>query len=375
MLSERWERLFAEIQEAGLSGIALMPGPNLFYMTGLRMGLSERPALCVIAQDGKVTFLLPKLEERKGEAVSSQLSGEGVEASFTVVSFSDEEGPAGAFSRVFTGSGSRWGFEFRTMRLLELSLITAAVPGLEWRDAGEIMKKLRMIKDESELESMRKACRLADLGADIARKLLSPGKRATDIVREIDMQLKAEGAQSVGMSLATGVDTALPHARTSTREIREGDVAWLDLTVCVDGYWGDITRSYAIGDIGPEMKRVYRVVLEANEAARTKAKPGMSGAEVDALARETIESYGYGDYFVHRTGHGLGLEVHEDPYVVASNTSPLPVGSTFTIEPGIYIPGKGGIRIEDDVVMTENGCRSLTAYPRNLLDDDRKLVV
>ncbi|MGI6663305.1 MAG: M24 family metallopeptidase [Bacillota bacterium] len=375
MRKERWERLLAEIQEAGLSGIALMPGPNLFYMTGLRMGLSERPTLCVITEDAKVTFLMPKLEARKGDAVSSHLAREGVEAQFDVVAFSDEEGPKEAFSKVFAGMGTRWGFEYRSMRLLEFSLITPAVRDLEWVDAGEIMKKLRMIKDECELESMRKATRLADLGADIARKLLRPGKQATDIVREIERQLKAEGAQAVGTSLATGVDTALPHAGTSTREIAEGDVAWLDLTVCVDGYWGDITRSYAIGDIGPEMKRVYRVVLEANETARTQAKPGMSGAEVDALAREVIESYGYGDYFVHRTGHGLGLEIHEDPYVVASNTSPLPVGSTFTIEPGVYIPGKGGIRIEDDVVMTENGLRSLTAYPRNLLDDDRKLVV
>jgi Xaa-Pro dipeptidase len=372
---ERWERLLAEVDNAGLSGIALMPGPNLFYMTGLRMGLSERPTLCVITRDGNVTFLMPKLEARKGDAISAQLSDEGVQAAFSVVSFSDEEGPGGAFAGVFGQAGLNWGFEFRSMRLLEFSLISGALPGVQWTDAGEIMRKLRMIKDESELLSMRKACRLADLGADIAKKLLAPGRRAGDIVREIERQLKADGAQAVGMALATGVDTALPHAGTSTGQIAEGDVAWLDLTVCVDGYWGDITRSYAIGDIGPEMKRVYRVVLEANDAARTKATPGMSGAEVDALAREVIESYGYGDYFIHRTGHGLGLEVHEDPYIVASNTSPLPVGSTFTIEPGVYIPGKGGIRIEDDVVMTENGCRSLTAYPRNLLDDDRKLVV
>ncbi|HHY75744.1 MAG TPA: aminopeptidase P family protein [Firmicutes bacterium] len=375
MRKERWEKLFSEIREADLSGVALMPGPNLFYMTGLRMGLSERPTLCVVEGRGKITFLMPKLEARKGESAAKELAGEGVEADFDVVAFSDEEGPGEAFSKVFSGAGVKWGFEYRAMRLLELSLILAGIPGLEWVDAGEIMKKLRMIKDESELESMRKASRLADLGADIARKLLAPGRRGIDIAREIETQLKAEGAQAVGMSLATGVDTALPHAGTSTREIAEGDLAWLDLMVCVDGYWADITRSYAVGELEPEMKRAYRAVLEANEAARTKARPGMSGAEVDALAREVIESYGYGEYFIHRTGHGLGLEIHEDPYIVASNTSPLAIGSTFTIEPGVYIPGKGGIRIEDDVVMTESGLKSLTAYPRNLIDDDRKLVV
>lgn len=375
MRKERWERLLAEVNEAGISGVALMPGPNLFYMTGLRMGLSERPTLCVAARDGKVTFLMPKLEARKGEAVSAELADEGVALAFSVVPFSDEEGPRDAFRKVFADGGSKWAFESRTMRLLEFSLISSAVGSVEWIDAGEIMKKLRMIKDETELATMRKACELCDLGADIAKRLLAPGVRAVDVAGEIERQLKSKGAQIVGLSLATGADTAIPHAGTSTAPVAEGDVAWLDLTVCVEGYWGDITRSYAVGEISGEMNRVYQVVLEANEAARLKARPGMSGEEVDALAREVIESYGYGDCFIHRTGHGLGLEVHEDPYIVASNHVPLPVGSTFTIEPGVYLPGKGGIRIEDDVVMTETGLKSLTAYPRNLLNEDRKLVV
>lgn len=374
MRKERWERLLADVAEAGLSGVALMPGPNLFYMTGLRMGLSERPTLCV-ASEGKVTFLMPKLEARKGNAVSAALADEGIDLDFEVAPFSDEEGPADAFKRVFGPLGAKWAFEYRAMRLLELSLIGSAVAGLEWTDAGDIMRKLRMIKDEAELKSMQKACELTDLGVDMGKRMLAPGVRASDVVVEIERQLKMKGAQAVGMSLATGADTALPHAGTSTNPVAEGDLAWLDLMACVDGYWGDITRTYAIGEISDEMKRVYRVVYEANEAARLRSRPGMSGAEVDALARDVIESYGYGDCFIHRTGHGLGLEVHEDPYVVASNREPLPVGSTFTIEPGIYLPGKGGVRIEDDVVMTENGCRSLTAYPRDLLDDERKLVV
>jgi Xaa-Pro dipeptidase len=261
------------------------------------------------------------------------------------------------------------------MRLLELSLMKQSMGDFPWMDAGEILKKMRMIKDETELSSMEKACALTDLGVDAAGRLLAPGKKAADVAVEVERLLKEKGAQAVGMSLATGVDTALPHAGTSSRPIVDGDLAWLDLMVSVDGYWGDITRTFAIGNVSGEMKRVYRVVLEAQENARTKTRPGMSGAEVDALARDVIASYGYGDYFIHRTGHGLGLEVHEDPYVVASNNTPLPVGSTFTIEPGVYLPGKGGVRIEDDVVLTERGARSLTSYPRNLLDDETKLVV
>jgi len=397
MRKERWQRLLAEIEARGLAGLALVPGPNLFYMTGLRMGLSERPAVCVVSRDGRVTFLMPQLEARKGEAVSAALSEAGVTLHFQVEPFSDEDGPSAAFGRVFgqatgvetAGGGetprsteagqaarqAKWALEFRNMRILELALMKESLGDFLWTDAGEILGKLRIIKDETELASMEKACGLTDLGADIARRLLAPGRRATEVAMEIERQLKAKGAGAVGMSLATGVDTALPHSPTSTRPIADGDLAWLDLTVSVDGYWGDITRTYAMGNVPDEMKRVYRVVLEAQEQARTKAAPGMTGAEVDALAREAIASYGYGDCFIHRTGHGLGLEVHEEPYVVASNKAPLPVGSTFTIEPGIYIPGKGGVRIEDDVVLTDKGARCLTSYPRNLLDDETKLVV
>lgn len=377
MKRERWQRLLDEMHSEGLTGLALVPGPNLLYMTGLRMGLSERPTLCVITENRDVTFLMPQLEAKKGEVISTALADAGVHLSFRVEPFSDEEGPGPAYARVFGGSGmtGKWAFEHRNMRLLEFSLIRNTLGQFAWIDAGEILKKMRMIKDESEIASMEKACALTNLGVDIARGLLVPGATGAEVAMEVERQLKKSGAQGVGMSLATGADTGLPHAGTSQTPIADGDLAWLDLTVSVDGYWGDITRTYAVGSIPDEMKRIYQVVLEAQETARTKIRPGMSGAEVDALARDAIASYGFGDYFIHRTGHGLGLEVHEDPYVVASNEVPLPVGSVVTIEPGIYIPGKGGVRVEDDVLITERGARSLTSYPRNLLDDETKLVV
>jgi Xaa-Pro aminopeptidase len=163
------------------------------------------------------------------------------------------------------------------MRLLEFSLIRDNLGRFSWNDAGEILAKLRMIKDEVELASIEKACALADLGADVAARLLNPGVTGKEVAEAIERELKKKGAEAVGMSLATGIDTALPHAGTSSAKAVEGDLAWLDLVVCVDGYWGDITRTYAIGEIPDEMKRVYRVVLEAQENARTKIRPGMSG--------------------------------------------------------------------------------------------------
>ncbi|MFA6654754.1 MAG: Xaa-Pro peptidase family protein [Bacillota bacterium] len=367
MLKRRWTNLLQALKASELAGIAIMPGPNMFYMTGLFMGLSERPTFLTVHEEGKASLIMPVLESQKGQLVARRLEDNGVSLDFQVFSYADEEGPERAFEAALGSSSGTWALEFRSLRLLEYSLMKGVMGDFQWVDAGEIMKELRMVKDEAELRSMKEAARLADLGVEVARKLLAPGERARDIVVEIERQLKLQGAQMVSMSLATGANTAIPHAGTSTDLIEEGDLAWLDLCVNVDGYWSDITRTYAIGEISDELKQIYLIVLEAQENARLKAVPGMIGAQVDALARDVIAARGYGDYFIHRTGHGLGLEIHEDPYIVESNRDPLPIGSTFTIEPGIYLPGKGGVRIEDDVVLTHAGLECLTNYERNLL--------
>jgi Xaa-Pro dipeptidase len=368
MLKQRWDKLASAMEASHVSGVALMPGPNMFYLTGLSMGLSERPTLLVVGREGTVSLIMPQLERQKGEAVADCLQRQGVQARFHVYSYTDEAGPHKAFEEAFHGKTGTWALEYTALRMLEYSLMKAVLGEFAWVDAGEIMKGLRVVKDTGELEAMQEAARLADMGADIARNLLTPGKRATEIALEIEWKLRQEGADRVYMSLATGPDTAIPHAGTSSRVIESGDLAWLDLCVNVRGYWSDITRTYAIGGIPEELRRIYEIVLEAQERARLNAKPGMTGAQVDALAREVIAGHGYDHRFIHRTGHGLGLEIHEEPYIVATNHRPLPAGSTFTIEPGIYIPGKGGVRIEDDVVLTGEGARSLTQYPRNLLD-------
>lgn len=378
MRKERWQRLLARVKESGVSGIALVPGPNLYYLTGLRMGQSERVTVLVAKSDGKAFFVMPGFEASKGEAAVEALREEGVPVDFSVYPYLDQEGPLKAFlDALGTGASSRdtWAFEYGHMRLLEFRLFKEALGDFRHVDAGDILKDLRMIKDEEELSLMEKACKLCDLGVDVARGLCQPGRTGKEIARGVEAVLRDKGAGQVGISVATGPETAIPHARTSDRKIAGGDLVWIDLTVNVDGYWGDITRTFAVGTISRELEKVYRVVLEAQEHARLKARPGMTGKEIDDLAREVIGSYGYGEYFTHRTGHGLGLEVHEEPYIVASNTEVLREGTTFTVEPGIYIPGKGGVRIEDDVVLTANGARSLTSYPRNLLYCDGKLVV
>ena len=153
----------------------------------------------------------------------------------------------------------------------------------------------------------------------------------------------------------------------SDRPLQVGDLLVIDWGATVDDYPSDITRTFAVGELEPTLAQVYEVVKQANRAAKAVARPGASGRDLDRTARGVIEAAGYGDYFIHRTGHGLGLEVHEPPYIMEANTEPLHPGNVFTIEPGIYLSGRGGVRIEDDIVITPEGCRSLTTFPRDLI--------
>jgi Xaa-Pro aminopeptidase len=164
--------------------------------------------------------------------------------------------------------------------------------------------------------------------------------------------------------VASGPRSAIPHANTTDRTIEDGDPVWIDIVVFYEGYVADITRSCFAGKPTKEMRAVYQAVYEAQERGRTLARPGMTGAEIDALCRDHIERAGFGPYFTHRTGHGIGLDVHEEPYIVKSNKIPLAADMAFTVEPGVYLPGKGGVRIEDDVILTESGSRTLTSCPR-----------
>jgi Xaa-Pro dipeptidase len=164
-----------------------------------------------------------------------------------------------------------------------------------------------------------------------------------------------------------GPNSANPHATPSDRALAPGDLLVIDWGANVDGYFSDITRTFAIGDVDSELVRIAQLVIDANASGRTAARAGIPAAQVDEAARNIIAEAGYGEYFTHRTGHGLGLEVHEEPYIRSDNQQLLEVGMTFTIEPGIYLPGRGGVRFEDNIVVTPNGIESLTNLPRELI--------
>jgi Xaa-Pro dipeptidase len=195
-----------------------------------------------------------------------------------------------------------------------------------------------------------------------------PGMTEKEIAAALMVNLLRAGSEAMPFLplVQTGPNSASPHGATSSRQLERGDVLLLDFGAVAGGYASDITRTFAVGKIDPELVEVYRIVEAANAAGRATAGPGVACQEVDRAARRVIEDAGYGQFFIHRTGHGLGLEGHEPPYIVEGNTLPLEVGMTFTVEPGIYLPDRGGIRVEDDVVITEYGCQSLTTFERSL---------
>jgi Xaa-Pro dipeptidase len=236
-------------------------------------------------------------------------------------------------------------------------------------DAGGVISELRMIKDREEIEHMRQAIRITEQALQEVADVIQPGRADLEIATELKTAFLRAGAQRMSFEpiVVAGPESASPHAVPSGRLIELGDLVVIDCGVTYQGYVADITRTFAVGPIAPQLERVYEIVKEANAAGRAAVRPGVSAQEVDQVARQVIAEAGYGEYFTHRTGHGLGLEVHEPPYIVEGNKELLQPGMTFTIEPGIYLPGQGGVRIEDDVLVTPQSVETLTTFPRDQL--------
>jgi len=255
------------------------------------------------------------------------------------------------------------------MRVLELELLQRYAPGVSIAHAEPVMGTLRMHKDEEELNTMRRAIEVAEKAMRRMMPRIRIGMTEKQIAAMLTQFLMEGGADTVpfGPIVSAGPNSASPHAVPTDRPLQAGDLLVIDWGAYVDGYPSDITRTFAVGELDAELVRVYHTVRQANEQGRQAARPGATGRDVDRAARGVITDAGYGNYFIHRTGHGLGLEVHEPPFMMEDNTDPLETGMVFTVEPGIYLPDRGGVRIEDDVVVTADGHTCLTSFPRDLI--------
>jgi Xaa-Pro dipeptidase len=363
MFLERLHRLQTLLGQFRLDCAAAIAGPNLFYLTGLSFHLSERPAVGFFPVLGQPVLVVPELEVTKVAAAEPY--------PVRVFSYDDRRGPAAAFEQAARAlSAARLGVEHGRMRVMELRWIEAAFADTRVEPAEDVFARLRLVKDETELACMRRAVLIAEQAFAALLPQVRPGVTEAALAAELVSQMLRLGSGAelpFAPIVAAGPNSALPHAAVTGRPLQPGDMLIVDWGASWQGYASDLTRTLGVGPVDREWQTVFAAVKTANLAARAQARPGVTYASVDLAARRVIAEAGYGEYFTHRLGHGLGLEAHEAPSVHGDNQMLLEPGAVFTVEPGIYLPGRGGVRIEDDVVVTADGCESLSSYPRDWL--------
>ncbi len=357
---ERLARVREATAEAGLGALLLTPGPDLRYVTGYDAKQLERLTCLVVPAASDPFLVVPRLE-----LPAAQASPAG-RLSVEMVAWNETDDPFALVRRRLPGGLRRVGVADRMWAVMALRF-RAALPDVEQVPAGTVLRGLRMRKSAAEINALRAAGAAIDRVHEAVPALLRPGRTERAVSQDIAAAIIAEGHNTVDFVIVgSGPNGASPHHEVSDRVIEPGDVVVVDIGGTMpSGYCSDETRTYAVGRPPADFFAYYEVLRAAQRAAREAIGPGVTPESVDAAARKPIADAGYGEYFIHRTGHGIGLETHEDPYIVSGNTEPLAPGMAFSVEPGIY-PGPHGARIEDIVVCTENGHESMNTVDRSL---------
>jgi len=355
-------RLDALLEQSEADIVAIVPGENMVYFTGLHFHLSERPIIGLYSKDG-LSFIIPELEVTKLE--------NRPELEARRFQWTDEVGYYTAFRNAANELGmvnKSLGMDGQTMRVFEwLAFKKAGISSQNGVDIGRILLDMRAIKAPDEIANMQKAIDISEDALKVTLDWAKPGMTERQIADKLTAEMMDRGAQDIAFMLVlTGEKSGLPHGNTGDRVWGEDEFLLIDFGAKYNEYPADITRTFCVGEPTDQMRAMYDAVYGANKAAREFAKPGVTCDEVDRVARQVIEDAGLGDYFIHRLGHGLGLSVHELPNIVGGNQTVLEPGMVFTIEPGVYLPQVGGVRIEDNVVVTDDGVKVLTSYPREL---------
>jgi Xaa-Pro dipeptidase len=346
--------------------VAINPGPTLEYLTGLKFHLSERPVIALFAHDAPVLIFHPELESAK--LAELPFPGRGIAYG------EDPDTWVSTFLRGYQQAGfprAPWvGIEPRQLRVMEYSLLKTVAPQAQFIPAGKSLTDLRMIKDPTEISAMKIAVEIAESAIQSTLPAIRIGMTERQVASQLIQKLIQAGSDPempFAPIVSAGFNSANPHASPSDYPLRSGDLLVIDWGASYDGYFSDLTRTFALGETSSEYQRIADIVLQANVAGREACAPGVLAEDVDRAARRVIDQAGYGEFFIHRTGHGLGRESHEEPYIRAGNRLTLAPGMVFTIEPGIYLPGKNGVRIEDNIVITPSGSECLSSLPRELL--------
>jgi len=358
MYADRIERARAAMDKEGIDYLFVGPSSDLFYLTGYDAHISERMNLLIIGRDGKNAMVVPVLE--------APLYA-GRESLAPTLTWTETEEPATvAAGFIGDASGKKIGVANQLWSSFLLRL-QDALPGAQWTSGNEVMRVLRMRKDAAEIEALAEVARRTDAAwTEFIETARIAGLTESQAAKKLGELMEKQGLDWKGGICASGPNSASPHHHTGDRTIQRGDAVVFDWGSTYKGYHSDITRTVFIGEPTEEFRKVYDIVRRANQAAFDAVKPGVECQAIDKAARDVITAEGYGEAFIHRTGHGLGLDVHEEPYMVNGNTLPLEEGMVFSDEPGIYLEGNFGVRIEDIVVCTEHGARRFNEATRDL---------
>ncbi|MEV0647215.1 Xaa-Pro peptidase family protein [Phytomonospora sp. NPDC050363] len=360
--SERIAAVRASTAAAGIDALVITPGAELRYLTGYDAHASERLTALVVPAEGPATLIVPRLE--RPLAASSPLPGTGV----GIVDFGDGVNPyalLASFLDEHVGSGRRVIGAAERMWASHWHGIEAAVPSASLAMAATVLSPLRMVKSAAEVAELTRAAEAIDRVHTRMGEWLRPGRTEREVAADIKAAIVEEGHTAVSFAIvAAGPNGASPHHGVSDAVIESGQPVVVDIGGVVDtGYGSDCTRTYCVGQTPADFNDYYGALRAAHQAGVDAVRPGVTASSVDAATRAVLTDAGYGEFFTHRTGHGIGLDGHEAPYIVDGDDTVLAPGMAFSIEPGVYIPGRHGARIEDIVVCTETGVTRLDTLP------------
>lgn len=351
------------LKEQNLDAAFITTPDNVFYVSGFRSNPHERLLGVLVFQNAEPLMILPQMEVPDARNAGWN---------FDVVGHQDTDQPWQLLKQAIENkklTPSQIAIEKSHMTVERLEAIQELYPDVTFTRLDDQLNSMRVVKDANELAILRDAAAYADYAIEVGVSEIAEGKTELEILTAIELALKKKGISHMSFDtmVLSGPKTASPHGKPGDRKIQKGDLVLFDLGVIYKGYCSDITRTVAFGEPSTKQKEVYETVRKAEQAAVDAVKPGVKAMELDKIARDIITEAGYGEFFTHRLGHGLGISVHEFPSVTGNNEMELIEGMVFTIEPGIYDPNITGVRIEDDVVVTKDGVEVLTKYPKKLV--------
>lgn len=359
MYQGRIDKIRRLMDEQGIDIIMITSEPNMLYFSGYSAISLERLITLLIHRD-KVFLIVPRLEEKRAEE-SCKLTD------FELVSYSDTENPVETLENIFyRGRQISVGIE-GTIQFKYIYPLISKHASVRCSLIDDLVYSLRIVKEPEEAEILKKAAEINNRVLLEAIESVKEGVSEKALMRYIKNYAFEVGAEEVPFALIqSGSNSALPHQEPTDKIVNRGDVVVLDIGVRYGGYYSDLTRTVVCGPPSSRQVEIFNIILSSQQNALDVIKEGVRAEDVDFAARRTIESFGYGEYFIHRTGHGVGLEVHEPPYIKTGNTDLLKRGMVFTVEPGIYLPNRFGVRIEDNIIVTEDGCINLARLPKSL---------